>query len=269
MRYAVVVSSPRNYASLFVLRAAESRGEARLVAVVYCEGRDVRPHSRLQWAKRRWKKLRRIGLLGALNGVRMRPWYGAMLVDRLGCPTLTDACRQANVPLIRVSSFNDPAAQAQMRNLDLDIAVSLGNGIIPREFYTIPRRGMLNIHHELLPEYRGAQTALWQLHDGSDSPGYSIHRITERLAAGRILLRERVPIQWRRSLRETVIDTGAEVQSRSIAGLLRLLEDYTGHEGRAVPNDGKKVYTTPSTRALIRIYRNFGRLRRRATLGGA
>jgi methionyl-tRNA formyltransferase len=186
-----------------------------------------------------------------------------MLVERLRCPPLVEACARAGVPLIRLSSFRDETALRQMRDLELDVAVSLGNGIIPLEFFTIPRRGMLNIHHELLPEYRGAQTALWQLHDGSDSSGYSIHEITERLDAGRILLRERVPIQWRRTLRETVVETTADVQSRSIDGLLRLLDDYAAHEGHAVMNDGKKVYTTPGTRALFRIYRNFARRRPR------
>lgn len=269
MRYAAVVSSPRNYASLFVLRAAASPGRAQLAAVVYCEGAEVRARSRLRWAKRRWKKLRRIGLLGALNGVRMRRWYGAMLAQRLGCPSLEDACKRASISLIRLSAFSDESAQAQMRNLDLDVAVSLGNGIIPPEFFRIPRFGMLNIHHELLPEYRGAQTALWQLHDASESTGYSIHEITERLDAGTILLRERVPMQWRRTLRETVIDTTAEVQSRSIAGLLRLLEDYGWHKEHAVANDGKRVYTTPDTRALLRIYRNFLRLRPRGNAGVA
>ena len=261
MRYAVVVSSPRNYASHFVLRAAASSGRAQLAAVVYCEATEFRARDRVRWAKGRWKKLRRIGLLGALNGVRMRRWYGAMLVERLGCPSLVEACNKAGVSLIRVPSFSDESAQAQMRNLGLDLAVSLGNGIIPPEFFRIPRFGMLNIHHEVLPEYRGAQTALWQLHDGSQSTGYSIHEITERLDAGTILLRERIPMRWRRTLRETVIDTTAEVQSRSVTGLLRVLEDYAWHNQHAVPNDGKRVYTTPDTRALLRIYRNFNRFR--------
>ena len=259
MRYAIVVSSPRNYASLFVLTERPPGNE--LSAVLYCECPRTKAGSRLRWARRRWKKVRRIGLLGALNGVRMRRWYGRMLADRLKCPPLIEACARANVPLIRLTSFADEVARGQLSELDLDVAISLGNGIIPPEFYRIPRFGMLNIHHEVLPEYRGAQTTIWQLHDGSKSTGYSIHEITERIDGGRILLRERVPIQFRRTLRDTVLDTSAEVQVRSIRGLVRVLGDYQWHSERALPNDGKRVYTTPNTRAVLRIYRNFVRLR--------
>jgi methionyl-tRNA formyltransferase len=192
----------------------------------------------------------------------MRRWYGDMVADRLHCPPLEEACEQAGVAMVRVGSFADSAARDHFRDLNLDIGLSLGNGILPAEFFRIPRFGMLNVHHELLPEYRGAQTALWQLHDGSRITGYSVHSITERLDAGCILLREEVPIQWGRTLRDTVIETTADVQLRSVAGLLRLLADYATYRERAMANTGRRVYTTPSARAMLRIYRNFLRLRR-------
>jgi methionyl-tRNA formyltransferase len=261
VRYAVVVSTPRNYASLFVLRAAASRISARLIAVVRCHGEMPADGARASGIKRKVRKVRRVGVLGTLNGLRLRRWYGHRVSDRLGCPDLADACREAEVPLVHIPGFWDEQAREQLRALELDIALSLGNGIMPSEFFRIPKNGMLNVHHEILPKYRGAQTALWQLHDGFATTGYSIHEITERLDAGRILFTEAVPIQWRGSLKATVIDTTAEVHSRSVSGLLRVLGDYPGHLSRSLPNDGKKVYTTPSGRAMLRIYRNYFALR--------
>jgi folate-dependent phosphoribosylglycinamide formyltransferase PurN len=38
---------------------------------------------------------------------------------------------------------------------------------------------MINIHHELLPEFLGAQSVLWQLHEGSTKTGFTIHRIDD------------------------------------------------------------------------------------------
>lgn len=261
MRYAVVVSSPQNYASLFVMRATQAPVSAKLVTVLYCHGALPATSTARTRMKRRMRKSLRLGLLGTLNGLRLRRWYGSLLADRLCCPSLEDACTSAHIPLVHISGFWDEPSRDRLRALDVDLALSLGNGIIPPSFFRIPRLGMVNVHHELLPEYRGAQTVLWQLHDASRATGYSVHEITERLDAGRILLRERIPIQWRRSLKQTVIDTTAEVQSRSIEGLLNLLEDYEGHLERAIANDGMKVYTTPSTRAMLRIYRNYFALR--------
>jgi methionyl-tRNA formyltransferase len=261
VRYAVVVSSPRNYASLFVLRATQAPTSAKLVAVLYCHGAPPATATAGSRIKRRMRKARRLGVLGTLNGLRLRRWYGSLLADRLRCPDLEEACQGARVPFVHIEGFWDEVGRARLRGLEVDVALSLGNGIIPPAFFQIPRFGMLNVHHELLPEYRGAQTVLWQLHNAARATGYSVHEITERLDAGRILLREQVPIQWRESLKRTVIDTTAEVQLRSIDGLLRLLDDYEGYLARAIANDGRKVYTTPNTRAMLQIYRNYFSLR--------
>jgi methionyl-tRNA formyltransferase len=261
LRYAVVVSSRRNYASLFVLRTLQVPIAAKLLAVVYCHGALPATLTARTRVKRKIRKSLRLGVLGTLNGLRLRRWYGSLLADRLRCPDLQHACASAAVPFLEIHGFWDERGRDRLRALDLDIALSLGNGIIPSAFFRIPRLGMLNVHHELLPEYRGAQTVLWQLHDASRTTGYSVHEITERLDAGRILLREQVPIQWRGTLKHTVIDTTAEVQSRSIDGLLRVLDGYEGHLGRAIANDGKTLYTTPTTGAMLRIYRNYFALR--------
>lgn len=265
MRYAVVTSHHRGYASRFVGQASQ-RGTHRadLAAVILCLNRPTDPHRRKRQRLRQLRKALRIGVIGTLNGVRMRQWYGRQLAERLDNPDIADVCREHGIPLLEIPTFRDADAQARLRELDLDVAVSMGNGYIPRSFFTIPRLGMLNVHHELLPEYRGAQSVLWQIHDGSRVTGYSIHEMTERIDAGRVLYRETVPIAFRDSLRETVVESSARVQLRSIEGLARTLDDLEGLRATARPSEGGRSFTTPDTRALLRIYRQFRRLRREA-----
>lgn len=263
LRFAIVTSQPRGYAGLFLQRLASAGAPSgtSAAAVIFCEN-SRSPSARRRLLLRRAKKAIRLGIVGTLNGLRMRDWFGQELNARLATPDIEDAATAASVPLYRIESFGDPRARDLMRSLQLDVAVSMGNGYIVSSFYQIPRHGMINTHHEWLPDYRGAQTALWQIHDGSTSSGYSIHELSREIDAGRILQRERVPIIFRETLRETVIETCAEVQLRSLEGLATVLEHFEDCREGALHNDGARTYTTPGTFALMRILRNHRRLTR-------
>ena len=52
---------------------------------------------------------------------------------------------------------------------------------------------MLNIHHEELPAFRNAQSVIWQLHEGRNKTGYTVHEITREIDGGRILKQSRSP----------------------------------------------------------------------------
>lgn len=263
LRFAIVTSQPRGYAGLFLQRlvSAGAPSGTTAAAVIFCENSRP-PAARRRLLLRRARKALRIGMVGTLNGLRMRQWYGQELTSRLAAPHIDRAASEAGVPLYRIPSFGDPEAWKLMRSLELDVAVSMGNGYISSSFYQIPRYGMINIHHEWLPDYRGAQTGLWQIHDGSASSGYTIHELSREIDAGRILHRERVPIIFCGTLRETVVGTSAQVQLRSLDGLARVLEHFEEHRESAVPNDGERSYTTPGTFAFMRILRNHRRLAR-------
>lgn len=267
MRYAIVVSTRRNYAGLYVEHEVVRRPVgSTLAAVVLCRG-ELSEAARRRLRRRRLRKALRLGIVGTLNGVRMRRWYGQALAERFGAPDIGEACARGGVPLIEIPGFHDPAAQERVRSLELDLGVSMGNGYIPRAFFSIPRLGMINVHHEVLPRYRGAQTALWQIHDGSEVSGFSIHEISERVDAGRLLHVEQMPLAVRDTLRDTVVDTCAEVQLRSLDALRGVLDEFERYRAAAQPNVADTSYTTPGTGALARIYLNWLRLRRAAPSG--
>ena len=262
LRYAIVTSQPRGYGGLFLQRLASAGAPAATAAaaVVFCENqRSVAARRRL--LLRRARKALRIGIVGTLNGLRMRDWYGEELAARLNAPDVEQAANEARVPVYRIQRFGDSRALDIMQELELDVAVSMGNGYIPASFYQVPRFGMINIHHEWLPEYRGAQTALWQIHDGSTLTGYTIHELSREIDGGRILYRERVPITFCETLRETVVETSARVQRCSLDGLAEVLSNFESYRDQSILNDGRRTFTTPSSLALLRILRNHRRLK--------
>ena len=126
------------------------------------------PLSTAFW-KRKAKKIARIGVLGALNGMRIRSWFDKDVADILRIAPLQETCTQRGVQLHQVEQLNSEEMKGLLRRLGCDVVISLGNGFIAPSVFNIPREGMLNIHHELLPEFRNAQSVIWQLYQGSSN----------------------------------------------------------------------------------------------------
>ena len=78
---------------------------------------------------------------------------------------------------------------AQLRELQPDVSVVVAYGhILTQDVIDAPRRGTLNIHASLLPDYRGAAPIQAAIRDGVQWTGVSIMRMVQRLDAGPVIL---------------------------------------------------------------------------------
>jgi methionyl-tRNA formyltransferase len=102
---------------------------------------------------------------------------------------------------------------------------------------------------------------IWSLYEGERETGYTIHKISAEIDGGDIIFQERVPIDFRASLAETVSHTVATLYRKSAASLARLLAD-SSQLSSGTPQKGGSSYTTPSIRQMARIYRRFRELKR-------
>ena len=91
--------------------------------------------------------------------------------------------------------FNNETSIRQFENLEPDVVVVVSYGLIlPGRLLAIPRFGFLNIHPSLLPRWRGAAPIQRALIEGDTKTGVSIIKVTEKLDAGPIFLKEEVEI---------------------------------------------------------------------------
>lgn len=257
MRIVVFTALSRGVASIAVPRLATLPGH-ELAGIVFSEQLLA---GRKKWLERRLRKIAKIGILGAVNGIRMRRWFFSEPADRLALRPIEEIASELKVPLIHVPHVNDTATLDYLRTVNADLGISLGNSYIGRRVFSTPSCGMINIHHELLPEYRGAQSVIWQIHDGSRHCGYTIHQIDASIDGGSILYREPVPIVVRPTLHDTVADTCAELYTRSVDGLLHVLGHFDALAAAASPQGHGASYTTPSFRQYRQIVRQHRSLR--------
>ena len=191
----------------------------------------------------------------------MRSWFGELVEQKLNCRPLAEVCKHFNIELIETTGLNSEETKHALSRLNLDVAVSLGNGFIAPSIFKIPRRGMINIHHEILPQYQNAQSVIWQLYNGSKQTGYTIHEIDRKIDCGRILFQEHLPIQFTDALKQTVVQTHVHQWEASAKGLEHTLTHFSELQASSIEQGKGGHYTTPSRRQFEQIMNNFESLK--------
>jgi len=200
----------------------------------------------------------RIGPLGALNGIRMRGWFDVN--GELGIKDVQQTCAERGVPFHETAAINTRRTEELFRGSGAELGISLGNSYITPGIFNIPRLGMINIHHELLPAFQNAQSIIWQLYQGSGTTGFTIHAIDRRIDTGNILLQRTIPIKFAPTLPATITQTMAALIEASGEGLVHCLRNYEELAAQAKPQGKGTAYTTPTFRQYLRVKRNHRRL---------
>ena len=116
------------------------------------------------------------------------------------------------------------AEQLALYNADIYVVFSYGH-IIPRDVFTTPGLGTINLHPSLLPAYRGASPVQSAIIDGVLQSGISVQTISEALDAGDIVLQEPLNLAAHRTAGEVMSEV-IERGSTMIDSAITLLADH-------------------------------------------
>jgi methionyl-tRNA formyltransferase len=101
---------------------------------------------------------------------------------------LRRSCRQLKIPFHRTSNVMDPGSLTYAQEFNPDVVISLCHQILKEPLISLPRLGVVNLHPGLLPDFRGIQPYFWELSEGSDRCGATLHLIeNEEIDTGGIL----------------------------------------------------------------------------------
>jgi hypothetical protein len=231
MRIVVLTRNSRGIASRFLVR-----GSIEVERVIFDESRPA-------GLRRRLRKLRRVGPTVVPVGLALRRLYAAAGAG----PPL----EELGIPITRVPTLNGDEARVALRGAD--IAVSLDNALISPETFMTPRLGTVNVHHGHVPDYRGGPPVFWELVDGRDRVGFTVHLIDEGIDTGPVLAQGDVPIVRRPNLAETLAATIPPLHEASLDALEDVLR-RGNLEGRPQRSGGRHR-TTPTLRDYLRVRR--------------
>jgi methionyl-tRNA formyltransferase len=123
--------------------------------------------------------VRTFGIEG-LTGLASR-----LLRAKLRGRSVEGVCRRGAVQCEEANDVNADGFLQELRALDPDVIVSVScPQIFRKPLIDLPRRGILNIHGAILPQYRGVMPSFWMLANGEERAGVSIYFVNEQIDAG-------------------------------------------------------------------------------------
>jgi methionyl-tRNA formyltransferase len=165
-------------------------------------------------------------------------------------------CRAFDVPCLRITNPNDAALASSVQRSQVDLIVSVACPYILKDsILRAPLRGCVNIHHALLPNYKGMMPTFWQMFHGEHSVGLTIHYMTPKVDEGAALLQELLEIHPDETLDHLIRRSkrhGAHCMARVLGEIANGIEKPT-----ALDNSKGSYFTFP-TIAEIREFRYKG-----------
>jgi len=110
-----------------------------------------------------------------------------------GAPTaLADAQRESALEEIAVADVNAPAFLDRIQPGDAGIITGFNQIFSPAAIAKFA--SLVNFHASVLPYYRGPTPAHWCLQNGERTTGFTVHQVSEKIDAGKILYQETVSV---------------------------------------------------------------------------
>jgi methionyl-tRNA formyltransferase len=103
-------------------------------------------------------------------------------------------CIQNQISLLQPENLKCIDFQNDLKNLKADLYVIVAFKFLPKEVWSIPKMGSINIHASLLPNLRGAAPINWSLIYGHNKTGLTSFFLDENIDTGDIILKTEVMI---------------------------------------------------------------------------
>lgn len=100
-----------------------------------------------------------------------------------------------NLPILQPEKLKSPEFLAQLKEIDADLFVVVAFRMLPKEVWAMPKRGTINLHAALLPDYRGAAPINHAIINGETETGITTFYINEQIDTGKIIMQERCAIE--------------------------------------------------------------------------
>ena len=101
---------------------------------------------------------------------------------------------ELKIPVFQPENLKEATFIKNLKNINADLFLVIAFRKIPKEVWSIPNKGTINLHTSLLPDYRGAAPINWTLINGDKSTGISTFYINEKIDQGDIILQKSIAL---------------------------------------------------------------------------
>ncbi len=109
---------------------------------------------------------------------------------------LVEFCQKLKIPVTIVEDYHSDETLRLLRGTDADLGVLYGTNIVRESVFSIPRLGSINLHQGLAPYYRGGPPVFWELFNGEEEIGITVHFVASKVDTGDIILQRTIPLSY-------------------------------------------------------------------------
>jgi peptidoglycan/xylan/chitin deacetylase (PgdA/CDA1 family)/folate-dependent phosphoribosylglycinamide formyltransferase PurN len=156
--------------------------------------------------------------------------------------SLQGLAKKYGFPIFEAGNLNQDPAVERLRSVGADLGIVMGTRILKRRLFSLPRLGCINLHKGKVPEYRGTAPGFWELCDGCDTAGVTVHYIDDGLDSGDIVATSEIsihPLETPESLRAKLDEEGSCLLASAVSEI---------QQGRAVRRPQPATAKRPRTR---------------------
>ena len=258
MRIVILTSSLYGSATLKIPHLVVEP-EIEIAMIIYSRAWTL---NSLKFIRRKIKKVMKIGPLGFLNYLRIAHWQGEGVSHYLNTERLDLQAKRFGIRFEKTPTVNCQRTVELITEADAELGILLGTGYVAQRVFSIPKYGTINIHGEVLPQFQGAPSILWQIYEGSLETGYTIHQVDSHIDTGNILYQEKMPIELKPTLGETVKHNINRLNEAATKKLVDVIKSYPELAAKAKPQGRGRSFTSPTFRQYLRMVRQHRRLYR-------
>jgi len=139
----------------------------------------------------------------------------------------------------------------ELKSFNADLFVVVAFRMLPKLVWSIPKKGTINLHTSLLPNYRGAAPINWVLINGEKETGITTFFIDKQIDAGAIIEQEKINLTKNTTtaeLHNTLMNKGSELLIHTLNSIKNNTVAQTPQQHSAVMLEAPKL-----TKELLKI----------------
>jgi methionyl-tRNA formyltransferase len=125
-----------------------------------------------------------------------------------------------NIRLFQPEKLKNKNFIDDLKVLNADLFIVVAFRMLPKIIWEIPKKGTVNLHASILPNYRGAAPINWAIINGEKESGVTTFFINEKIDSGDVLLIEKTKIkdgQTAGELHDNLMEIGSKLIIRTIS----------------------------------------------------
>ena len=124
-----------------------------------------------------------------------------------------------NISIYQPEKLKDESFIKKLEELNADLFVVVAFRMLPEIIWRIPKKGTINLHASILPNYRGAAPINWAIINGEKESGVTTFFINDKIDTGDVLLNDKIEIndgQTAGELHDKLMHIGSKLLLKTI-----------------------------------------------------